>query len=53
MPFLIVGIVLLHLLALSTTGSNNPSGVPKKSKKDSEKTTAILGRLTTGFFVLK
>lgn len=35
MPFLIVGIVLLHLLALSTTGSNNPSGVPMKSKKDS------------------
>jgi len=35
MPFLIVGIVLLHLVALSTTGSNNPSGVPMKSKKDS------------------
>ena len=35
MPFLIVGIVLLHLLALHTTGSNNPSGVAMKSKKDS------------------
>ena len=35
MPFLIVGIVLLHLMALQTTGSNNPSGVPMKSKKDS------------------
>ena len=35
MPFLIVGIVLLHLVALSTTGSNNPTGVPMKSKKDS------------------
>jgi len=35
MQFLIVGIVLLHLLALHTTGSNNPTGVPMKSKKDS------------------
>ncbi|MFM7557070.1 MAG: cytochrome b/b6, partial [Alphaproteobacteria bacterium] len=35
MPFLIVGIVLVHLMALHTTGSNNPSGVPMKSKKDS------------------
>jgi quinol-cytochrome oxidoreductase complex cytochrome b subunit len=35
MPFLIVGIVLIHLMALHTTGSNNPSGVPMKSKKDS------------------
>ncbi|MFM7703095.1 MAG: cytochrome bc complex cytochrome b subunit [Alphaproteobacteria bacterium] len=35
MPFLIVGIVLAHLMALHTTGSNNPSGVPMKSKKDS------------------
>jgi ubiquinol-cytochrome c reductase cytochrome b subunit len=35
MPFLIVGIVLLHLMALHTTGSNNPTGVPMKSKKDS------------------
>jgi len=35
MPFLIVGIVLIHLMALHTAGSNNPSGVPMKSKKDS------------------
>ncbi len=34
MPFLIVGVVLLHLLALSTAGSNNPTGVPIKTKKD-------------------
>jgi ubiquinol-cytochrome c reductase cytochrome b subunit len=34
MPFLIVGIVLLHLAALHNTGSNNPSGVPMQSKKD-------------------
>ncbi len=34
MPFVIVGIVLLHLVALHQTGSNNPSGVPMKSKKD-------------------
>ncbi|MFZ9181195.1 MAG: cytochrome b [Rickettsiales bacterium] len=35
MPFLIVGIVLVHLMALHTTGSSNPAGVPMKSKKDS------------------
>ena len=34
MPFLIVGVVLLHLLALHTAGSNNPTGVPIKTKKD-------------------
>ena len=34
MPFVIVGVVLLHLVALHQTGSNNPSGVPMKSKKD-------------------
>ena len=34
MPFLILGIVLLHLLALHTAGSNNPTGVPVKTKKD-------------------
>jgi quinol-cytochrome oxidoreductase complex cytochrome b subunit len=35
MPFLIVGIVFLHLISLHTSGSNNPSGVPMKTKKDS------------------
>ena len=34
MPFVIVGIVFLHLAALHQTGSNNPTGVPMKSKKD-------------------
>ena len=34
LPFVIVGIVLLHLAALHTVGSNNPSGVEMKSKKD-------------------
>jgi ubiquinol-cytochrome c reductase cytochrome b subunit len=34
MPFLIVGIVFLHLAALHQTGSNNPSGVSMKSKQD-------------------
>jgi ubiquinol-cytochrome c reductase cytochrome b subunit len=34
MPFLIVGVVLLHLVALHTAGSNNPTGVPIKTKKD-------------------
>lgn len=34
LPFMIVGVVLLHLAALHTSGSNNPSGVEIKSKKD-------------------
>lgn len=34
LPFVIVGIVLIHLAALHTVGSNNPSGVEIKSKKD-------------------
>jgi len=34
LPFVIVGIVLLHLVALHTVGSNNPTGVEIKSKKD-------------------
>jgi ubiquinol-cytochrome c reductase cytochrome b/c1 subunit len=34
LPFLIVGVVLLHLVALHTSGSNNPTGVPIKTKKD-------------------
>lgn len=34
LPFLIVGVVFLHLVALHTVGSNNPSGVEMKSKAD-------------------
>jgi ubiquinol-cytochrome c reductase cytochrome b/c1 subunit len=34
MPFLIVGVVFLHLIALHTVGSNNPTGVEIKTKKD-------------------
>ena len=34
LPFIIVGIVLIHLVALHTVGSNNPSGVEIKTKKD-------------------
>ena len=34
LPFLIVGAVLLHLVSLHTVGSNNPTGVPIKTKKD-------------------
>lgn len=34
LPFVIVGIVLLHLAALHKSGSNNPSGVEIKTKKD-------------------
>ena len=34
-PFLIVGVVLLHLVALHRFGSNNPLGIDKKSPQDS------------------
>jgi len=35
LPFLMIGMILLHLVALSTSGSNNPTGVEIKTKKDS------------------
>lgn len=35
LPFVIVGAVLIHLVSLHTSGSNNPSGVKIKTKKDS------------------
>ncbi|GAB5389780.1 MAG: cytochrome b/b6 [Alphaproteobacteria bacterium] len=34
MPFVIVGVVFLHVVALHITGSNNPLGIEPKSKKD-------------------
>ena len=34
MPFLIVGLVIFHVWALHTFGSNNPTGVEVKTKKD-------------------
>lgn len=34
LPFAILGIVILHLVALHTVGSNNPTGVKIKTKKD-------------------
>lgn len=34
LPFIVVGIVLIHLATLHTVGSNNPSGVEIKTKKD-------------------
>ncbi len=34
LPFIIVGLVLLHLVALHRHGSNNPKGIEPKSKKD-------------------
>ena len=35
LPFVIVGVVILHIWALHTTGSNNPTGVEIKDKQDS------------------
>lgn len=34
LPFVLVGIVILHIWAFHTTGNNNPVGVDPKSKKD-------------------
>lgn len=34
LPFVIVGVVILHLVALHTHGSNNPTGVEVKSDAD-------------------
>jgi quinol-cytochrome oxidoreductase complex cytochrome b subunit len=34
LPFLIIGVVLLHLIALHQHGSNNPLGIEKKTSKD-------------------
>jgi ubiquinol-cytochrome c reductase cytochrome b subunit len=35
LPFVIVAIVLVHIVALHIHGSNNPTGVPIKTEKDS------------------
>jgi ubiquinol-cytochrome c reductase cytochrome b subunit len=35
LPFVIVGVVFLHLWALHVHGSNNPLGIDRKSSKDS------------------
>jgi ubiquinol-cytochrome c reductase cytochrome b/c1 subunit len=35
LPFLIVGVVMLHLLALHQHGSNNPLGIDRKGPQDS------------------
>ncbi|OUR78567.1 cytochrome b [Alphaproteobacteria bacterium 46_93_T64] len=35
LPFVIVGVVILHIWALHTVGSNNPTGIEIKDKQDS------------------
>ncbi len=35
LPFVIVGVVILHVWALHTNGSNNPTGIEIKDKQDS------------------
>ena len=35
LPFLIVGVVILHIVALHTHGSNNPLGIDRKGPQDS------------------
>ena len=34
LPFMIAGVVILHIWALHVPGSNNPAGVEKKTEKD-------------------
>ena len=34
MPFMIAGVVILHIWALHVPGSNNPAGIEKKTEKD-------------------
>ncbi|MBA8667784.1 cytochrome b/b6 [Holosporaceae bacterium 'Namur'] len=34
LPFVIVGVIIIHIVALHIHGSNNPTGVEVKSKKD-------------------
>lgn len=34
MPFMILGVVVLHVWALHVTGQNNPTGIPIKTGKD-------------------
>ncbi len=34
LPFMILGVVVLHIWALHVTGSNNPAGIEKKTGKD-------------------
>jgi len=34
LPFILFGLVILHVVALHTHGSNNPTGVEPKTKKD-------------------
>ncbi|WP_068315288.1 cytochrome b [Polycladidibacter hongkongensis] len=34
LPFVLVGIVLLHIWAFHTTGNNNPAGIDPKTEKD-------------------
>ena len=35
LPWMIAGVVVLHVWALHITGQNNPAGIPIKSGKDS------------------
>ena len=34
LPFIIAGVIVLHIWALHVHGSNNPAGIEKKTKKD-------------------
>ena len=43
-PFLIAGLVIVHIWAFHTTGNNNPTGVEvrRTSKEDAEKAKEAL-----------
>ena len=46
-PFLIAGLVIVHIWAFHTTGNNNPTGVEVRrgSKEEAEKTQCLFGLL--------
>ena len=49
MPFVIVGVVLLHIVALHAKGSNNPLGVDMQGPKDTiSSTPTIPGKTYSG-----
>jgi ubiquinol-cytochrome c reductase cytochrome b/c1 subunit len=51
MPFVIVGVVILHVWALHVVGQNNPAGVEPKSEKDTVAFTPY-ATLKDGFMVV-
>ena len=47
LPFMIAGVVVLHIWALHVAGQNNPTGIEVKSKQDTVPFTPLLRRSRT------